>query len=40
MLTDSLRVSEIKSRERNTRKVMHHLEMPKAILFWCDTESP
>lgn len=39
MLTDSLRFSEIKSRDRNTSEVMHYLEMPKAILFWFDMES-
>lgn len=34
MLTDSLRFSEINRRDRNTREVMRHLEMPKAILLW------
>lgn len=38
MLTDSVRYSQIKSRDRNTRELMHHLEMPKAILFWFDVE--
>lgn len=39
MLTDSQGFSEFKRRDGNTREVMHHLEMPKAILFWFDMEN-